>query len=221
MSEWFAVTTRSTAVGRLLSVCVLLTLAITSFESGSAQGTLMLDKPLRARASARLSTAPPSYSATEQACDPAPGDHFLFLPYDTRTGGDWLTRMTAAFDHHYPNYTCSLGLSPECEHRGMEIALWEGEIARPIYDGNGMPLCYKPGDTPVLSSSACGGISGYRGVTGETAIFYDGHNGYDWAINGGFDAPIRAAASGRVIDVGLDPEDSSYGWTVTIDHLNG
>lgn len=150
---------------------------------------------------------------------PAPSTNFLFLPFDTATsGGDWLTLMTSAFDHHYPDYTCSQGLTkPSCQQRGMQIALWEGEIAKPVRDTAGIPYCYQPGDRRVLSKEDCGWISGYQGVTGESAVFYDGHDGYDWAISG-TDVPILAAASGTVTFVG---DDGLYGWTVVIDHLNG
>lgn len=152
----------------------------------------------------------------QEDCVAAPSTNFLFLPYDTDTGGDWLERMTSAFDHHYPDYTCSQGFDRECQDRDMRIVLWEGEEAQPISDGAGNPLCYRPGSNPVLDTNACGYISGYQGVTGETAIYYDGHDGYDWAIPEA-NFPIRAAAPGQVTSVQYE---GSYGWTVTIDHLN-
>lgn len=145
-----------------------------------------------------------------------PANNFLYLPFQT-SSGDWLTMMTSAFDHHYPDYTCSVGgpNTYNCKTRKFEIAIWEGEVARPV-KANGTIYCYKPGSTVVLSPDVCGYISGYHGVTGESQIFYDGHDGYDWALPSG--SAILAAASGKVISVG---EDGNYGWTVRLDHNNG
>ncbi|MCC6489607.1 MAG: peptidoglycan DD-metalloendopeptidase family protein, partial [Candidatus Hydrogenedentes bacterium] len=50
-------------------------------------------------------------------------------------------------------------------------------------------------------------------------VYYDGHNGYDWALPG--NTPILAAASGKVVKITPEKDDPIYGWTVTIDHLNG
>lgn len=190
MEKLSAGTDRSDAIGKLFSVVVLLSLV--AFDPGMS--------PVRTSLAARSSVS---------TCNAAPSEYFLFLPYDTSTGGDWLERMTAAFDHHYPDYTCSLGLTTTCLERGMEIAIWESELARPIQH-DGRPFCYDGG---------CGGISGYQGVTGESIIFYDGHDGYDWAIQGGENVPILAAASGEVTEI--RKPDGAYGWTVVIDHLNG
>ena len=159
----------------------------------------------------------------------APPSNFLFLPFDT-DDGDWLSQMTSAFDHHYPDYTCSLGLTPRCKDLQMEIALWEGEIARPLTKTVGSTVityyCYAPGSTIVISDTYCGGVAGYVGVTGDSIIYYDGHDGYDWDIPGDYqeDAPIEqapkvlAASPGIVTDVW---KDGAYGWTVKIDHENG
>jgi photosystem II stability/assembly factor-like uncharacterized protein len=151
---------------------------------------------------------------------------FLFLPFRA-TKGDWLTLMQSAFDHHYPDYTCSLGPGRtgttgkfNCQTVGMEIALWEGEVARPIASTTGSQICYSPAQTLEelkRGANLCGYLSGYEGVTGESRIYYDGHDGYDWAIPGA-NVPILAAAEGRVTNVW---DDGEYGWTVEIDHLNG
>ncbi len=161
-------------------------------------------------------------SPTDASCEAAPASNFLFLPYDTGTGGDWLDTMTAAFDHHFPDYTCSLGLDSNCINRGMKIVLWDGEVASPVLtktiSGEEIANCYAPGSTiGPLNPGSCGAISGYLGATGESAIFYDGHDGYDWAISG-TDAPILAGASGKFVRAWYD---GSYGWTAEIDHLNG
>ena len=155
---------------------------------------------------------------TQESCLASPLTNFLFLPYDTGVYGDWMLKMTAAFDHHYPDYSCSVtGLNQTCLNRGLEIRLWEGEVARPIYN-NGIPLCFAPGsDSGILSSSYCGWISGYEGATGESIIYYDGHDGYDWALAGDF-VSILSSASGRIESVQLEGD---FGWTVTVDHLNG
>ncbi|MFH2040000.1 MAG: hypothetical protein ABIJ65_11260, partial [Chloroflexota bacterium] len=72
---------------------------------------------------------------SEQTCNSAPSTGFLYLPFDTSYNGqnnDWFLKMTSAFDHHYPDYTCSEGNKNErCIQRGMRIVLWEGEEARP------------------------------------------------------------------------------------------
>lgn len=144
-----------------------------------------------------------------------PSDNFLYLPFRT-SSGDWLTMMTSAFDHHYPDFTCAQGPHTDaCKTRGMQIVIWEGEVARPVQSNN-TAYCYKPGSTVALSPDVCGYISGYHGATGESHIFYDGHDGYDWALPGG--SAILAAASGKVVSVG---EDGNYGWTVRLDHNNG
>jgi len=149
-----------------------------------------------------------------------PTDNFLYLPFQEPEGADWLTLMTSAFDHHYPDYTCSTGPGTEaCRERGMEIALWDGEEAYPVGARDDTPdtfSCYAPGATPEHTAQYCGYVSGYEGVTGESVVFYDGHDGYDWALPSG--TPIVAAAAGTVTSVGYE---GCYGWTVELDHGNG
>src|SRR5689334_25396309 len=82
-------------------------------------------------------------SATTTADDTciSPQQNFLFLPWNTSYGGDWLSRMTAPFDHDFPNYDGTYRTIPQTldgyqydnpvGQRIMRIALWTGEIARP------------------------------------------------------------------------------------------
>lgn len=117
-----------------------------------------------------------------------------------------------------------MGNATICKDRGMEIILWSGDVARPLnlydldnLDAPPIPHCYSPGKKVTLEPSNCGFVSGYTSVLGEVGgVYYDGHNGYDWALPA--NTEILAAASGRVTDVKYEGD---YGWTVTIDHLNG
>ena len=157
---------------------------------------------------------------------PAPADHFLFLPFNTGTEGDWLARMTSAFDHHNPNYSCS-ARSQACDLQDRRIVLWNGDEAKPaaIYSVN-PPYnvvgyrCFLPGSSRVMARCDTSlGIWGYQSVTDDySAAFYDGHDGYDWALPSGTRAQILASAPGKVERVALD---GLYGYTITIDHLNG
>jgi hypothetical protein len=160
-------------------------------------------------------------------CSPAPPTNFLFLPFDTDTEGDWLEKMTSAFDHHYPDYRCSSSNAPTCEDSEKKIVLWNGDAAEPVKHYSRTPpyheidlVCYLPGATTnIVSCKNKIGIYGYRSVTDEVSVaFYDGHDGYDWGLRSGNQAQILASASGRIIDAKYE---GPYGYTVTIDHLNG
>ena len=167
------------------------------------------------------SPTPPPGDVSGQACTPSPSTGFLYLPFDTNYSGqdnDWLRRMTATFDHHYPDYTCSTGQkTARCREKGMKLVLWEGEEARPLNAANDDPANPGTYDDNICFGSRCFGISAYQGVTGEAYFYYDGHDGYDWGLYGG-SVPIVAASSGIVTSVA---DEGAYGWTVTIDHLNG
>ena len=156
-----------------------------------------------------------------QTCTAAPSTGFLFLPFDTTlNNNDWLSQMTSAFDHHYPDYTCSEGeKNSTCTERGMEIDLWSGDTAFPSHYENDNPADPKSYDDNICDGTKCWGISGYygNGIPGEGLVYYDGHNGYDWALKWN-DVPILAAAPGQVEDV---IDDLIYGRTVIINHLNG
>ena len=168
-----------------------------------------------ALATTALGTSP--VAVGQDALNPA--DNFLYLPFREPEGADWLTLMTSAFDHHYPDYTCSQGPGTDaCRERGMEITLWDGEEAYPVGARDDTPdtfSCHAPGGTPVLGAEYCGYVSGYEGVTGKSVAYYDGHDGYDWALPAA--TPIVAAAAGTVTSVGYE---GCYGWTVEIDHGN-
>lgn len=98
-----------------------------------------------------------------------------------------------------------------------KIILWHSDVAMPIA-GDAGPICFLPGNTrtPTACSNA---ILGYSSVTDEYSIaYYDGHDGYDWALPSGTSAEVLASAPG-IIESAED--DGAYGYTVTIDHLNG
>ncbi len=95
-------------------------------------------------------------------CTENPSTAFLYLPFVHHTTteddgpGDWMELMTSAFDHHYPDYTCSFGDQTNCANRGREIVLWEGETAYPVNGGEGDrdysdDYCYKIGDVGQLT----------------------------------------------------------------------
>jgi len=162
--------------------------------------------------------------ASQDTCQAAPATHFLYLPWDTNSGGDWHNKMTSVFDHDSPNYACSTG---QC-NRSMKIDVWTGEEARPkvATGGDGYGYCFGANNsygkcqTPAGTKvQGVGSILGYVAVTDEySQLFYDGHDGYDWALAGGSSEKILAAASGRVVYAQKNPW---LGWTIKIDHLNG
>ena len=175
----------------------------------------------------------PTSTPEKYNCTPNPPNAFLYLPFGFHDNpNDWLGLMTSAFDHHFPDYSCSLGDFNRCNQDkdgdgipdiGRKIIIWEGEVAYPVNGGDGDTnldddLCYAPGSIPLLDHKYCGWLSGYIGATGESTIYYDGHDGYDWGLSGGTDEPILAAASGKVSYIS---NDGAYGWTVELDHGNG
>ena len=80
-------------------------------------------------------------------------------------------------------------------------------------------MCYLPGNTrQLVRCDSLKGILGYQSTTNEISVaFYDGHDGYDWALRYS-PQEILAASSGKVESI---IDDGAYGRTITIDHLNG
>jgi murein DD-endopeptidase MepM/ murein hydrolase activator NlpD len=97
--------------------------------------------------------------------------------------------LTSVFDHSRPDYTV------------------DGRVVR--FDG-------------AVAQSSCGvdpGFArGYRICGTADYLYYDGHNGWDIALNY---EPVLAAAEGTVTLAGWDTVSPGFGISVTIDHPNG
>jgi hypothetical protein len=161
------------------------------------------------------------------SCVAAPSSNFMFLPFDVDPviEGDWLTLMSSAFDHDFPNYSC-LYPGSGCDEENRKIIIWNGDEARPItlYNPNNPEevlgkYCYLPGSSRTLRTCSQS-ILGYQSVTDETsAVYYDGHNGFDLRLSSGANGKVLASASGIVEDVTANV--SPYGISIVIDHLKG
>jgi murein DD-endopeptidase MepM/ murein hydrolase activator NlpD len=97
--------------------------------------------------------------------------------------------LTSVFDHSRPDYTV------------------DGRVVR--FDG-------------VVAQASCGvdpGFAwGYKICGTQDYLYYDGHNGWDIALNY---EPVLAAAEGTVTLAGWDAVSPGFGISVIIDHPNG
>jgi murein DD-endopeptidase MepM/ murein hydrolase activator NlpD len=98
--------------------------------------------------------------------------------------------VTSTFDHCNPDYTQD---GKDCR--------FDGAVALKT---NGVDPSFSLGYAMTPS--------------GSDYLYYDGHNGYDYALNY---EPVMAAADGTVRIAGSDYANPCYGQTVVIDHPNG
>ena len=131
---------------------------------------------------------------------------FLYAPFlfPANNPSYYMEQMTSVFDHNNPNYTRS-----DNKIVMFNAGTFKDECVSYDYSMNVVPNCSGP-------------IQSYKDNLDEfiERVFYNGHNGYDWAVSG----DVVAAATGKVTFVGWKPKEDKWyclGYMMIIDHQNG
>lgn len=131
---------------------------------------------------------------------------FLYLPFSgLLTDRSW----TSQFDHDKPVY------KPDGIIAGFgETFSWKGGGTQVYVKGQSGPTYFKPSEN-YEKALAKGSVLAYEAPAMEFFIYYDGHDGHDFATSGN----VLAAADGTVVFMDIDK--NALGRVVEIYHPEG
>ena len=123
----------------------------------------------------QLASPEPQLGASTEVTDRDLSSGFLYLPFDVVAGSpNYMATMSSVFDHSNPNYTKA----------DQKIVMFNGGI----FDDKCKSIDYEMNEIEGCK----GNIQSFTDETWEhPRQYYNGHNGYDWAVAGN----VKAASS--------------------------